>query len=204
MLDYFALLRQPRRPWLEPDALKHEFLARSAECHPDRMHGASEAEKQASQARYTELNSAYHALREPKDRLRHLLELERGTKPVELQHIPDDLMSVFLEVGESCRRADALLKEKAGADLPMLKVKMFQRSHQEMDRLASLKQRLTTQREGLTEGLKRIDAQWQANLENDPSQNQDMLDQLEALYRLLSYYNRWDKQLYERLVQLTF
>src|SRR6266478_7291458 len=95
MTDYFALLDEPRRPWIEPDSLKRKFFALSAEDHPDRVHQASDAEKVAAQQRYTELSAAYNCLREPKERLRHLLELERGTKPEDIQRIPSDLMDVF-------------------------------------------------------------------------------------------------------------
>jgi len=36
MTDYFALLDEPRRPWLDVSSLKQKFLARSSEVHPDR------------------------------------------------------------------------------------------------------------------------------------------------------------------------
>ena len=68
MTDYFALLDEPRRPWLEPDSLKARFLALSAEVHPDRLHNAPEAQKQAANQQCAELNSAYRCLREPKER----------------------------------------------------------------------------------------------------------------------------------------
>ena len=35
MTDYFNLLSEPRRPWLNPEALKQKFLNLSAEVHPD-------------------------------------------------------------------------------------------------------------------------------------------------------------------------
>jgi TPR repeat protein len=36
----FALLSEPRRPWLDAEPLKQRFLARSNEVHPDRVHSA--------------------------------------------------------------------------------------------------------------------------------------------------------------------
>ena len=77
-MDCFALLGEPRRPWLDAEALKAKFLTRSAEVHPDRVHQSSEADKLAANQRYTELNAAYNCLREPRHRIRHLLELELG------------------------------------------------------------------------------------------------------------------------------
>ena len=89
MTDNFLLLDEPRRPWLDADALKRKFLARSAEVHPDRTHNAAESEKLAANQRYTALNAAYNCLREPKDRVRNLLELELGQKPSDLTSVPD-------------------------------------------------------------------------------------------------------------------
>ena len=37
MTDAFALLNQPRRPWVEVEALKETFLTRSTETHPDKF-----------------------------------------------------------------------------------------------------------------------------------------------------------------------
>src|SRR5436309_5157524 len=105
MTDYFALLGEPRRPWLDPEKLKAKFLALSAEIHPDRFHSAPAAEKQATHERFPRLNAAYQVLREPKDRLRHLLELELSAKPAEVQQTSPGAMELFMEVGRLCREA---------------------------------------------------------------------------------------------------
>jgi len=55
----------------------------------------------AGRTRRTErqtLNAAYQHLLEPKERLRHLLELERGTKPEEARKISAGTMNLFMEV----------------------------------------------------------------------------------------------------------
>src|SRR5580704_17653109 len=107
MTDYFKLLEQPRRPWLDVDALKQTFLARSSQIHPDRVHNAPEAERQAAGERYAKLNTAYQCLREPKARLRHLLELESGARSADIQQVPPALTERFFEIGRLCREADA-------------------------------------------------------------------------------------------------
>src|SRR5437868_8581649 len=81
MTDNFSLFNEPRRPWLDADLLKQKFLKFSAEVHPDKIHNASDGEKAAANKRYAELNAAYNCLREPKERLLHLIELELGAKP---------------------------------------------------------------------------------------------------------------------------
>ena len=85
MPDYFALLNESRRPWLNADLLKQKFLALASDLHPDRIHNASDADKSEATKRYAELNAAYNCLLEPKSRLLHLLELESGAKPKDVQ-----------------------------------------------------------------------------------------------------------------------
>ena len=139
MTDYFALLNEPRRPWLEPEALKAKFLALAAEAHPDKQHGANEAEKLAANRRYAELNAAYHCLAEPKSRLLHLLELELGAKPKDVQQIPSALADLFAEVATTCRNADAFLAEKDKATSPLLQVQLFERAQEWVERLRACK-----------------------------------------------------------------
>jgi len=204
MTDYFALLDEPRRPWIEPDSLKRKFFALSAEDHPDRVHQASDAEKVAAQQRYTELSAAYNCLREPKERLRHLLELERGTKPEDIQRIPSDLMDVFMEVSALCRETDAFLAEKAKTTSPLLKVRMFDRGQGFTEKLMALQRRVNSRQEGLVAELKAIDAAWITGGQSDSPGGNEALRRLEELYRLFSYFSRWSGQLQERIAQISF
>jgi len=65
--------------------------------HPDRVHSATGTEKQAANQSHAELNEAYQCLLEPKERLPHLLELERGTKSEEVRKISAGMMNLFME-----------------------------------------------------------------------------------------------------------
>jgi curved DNA-binding protein CbpA len=78
MTDYFALLDVPRRPWLDPDSLKEKYLTLSGKLHPDRA-PPDASDPRGAHDRYTEINSAYHSLLGPRERLSHLLQLELGT-----------------------------------------------------------------------------------------------------------------------------
>jgi hypothetical protein len=48
--------------------------------------------------------------------------------------------------------------------------------------------------------LKSLDAKWMAG---DPQARGGLLNELEKLYRLFSYFNRWGGQIQERVVQLS-
>jgi len=204
MIDYFALLNEPRRPWLDPDSLKKKFLTLSAEFHPDRVHGAKESEKEAAQKRYTELNSAYNCLRDHKLRLVHLLELERGSRPKEVQNVPAGLMDLFLRVREVCQGADVFLAERGDVDSPLLKVQMFERAQEITEYLSKMQQQINAWHEGLVARLKEIDSAWDGT-ESEPAGNREgALHRIEELYPLFSYFNRWTGQIQERIVQLSF
>lgn len=197
MTDYFALLNEPRRPWRDENSLKTKFHTLSAEVHPDRVHQASESDKLAANQRYTELNAAYHCLREPRSRIRHLLELELGAKPSDLTNIPDDLMELFFKVGSVFREVDALLAEKTKATSPLLQVQFFERGQDWVDKLGEERQQITTRREVLIEELKVCDVAWATTIPKPT-------DGLLRIWRLLSFYDRWLAQIQERIVQLSF
>ncbi len=199
MTDYFKLLNESRRPWLDTDALKQKFIAQSAKVHPDRIHSADEAEKSAKAKEFAELNAAYNCLAEPKTRLLHLIELERGAKPADIQQIPAGLADLFAEVAMTCRQVDAFLAGKNKATSPLLQVQFFERGQVWTETLQNLQYKLTKLREALADKLKSLDAQWP-----DTTKRAEILASLEELYRVFSYFNRWNSQITERIVQLSF
>jgi DnaJ-domain-containing protein 1 len=198
MTDNFALLDEPRRPWIDPESLKEKFLALSAQSHPDRVHQASAEERRAADERFAALNGAYNCLREPKDRVRHLLELERGMKPADIQEVPSELMDSFFEIGRLCREVDAFLKEKAAATSPILKAQLFERGQEWADKLNVWQQRINTLQEELIRELRRISVAWDSGRPREKL----LLDRLEEIYRLLGYFGRWSGQIRERIGHL--
>lgn len=204
MIDNFALLDEPRRPWLDTDSLKEKFLALSSRVHPDRIHQAPEAERRAAGELYSELNAAYNCLREPKDRLRHLLELELGAKPADIQSVPPELMDFFFEIGRLCREADGLLKEKATVTSPILKVQLFERGQEWTDRLNAVQRKINSRREELFQELRAMNLAWELVSPAGAQRGKLPLGRLEEVYRLLGYFARWSEQIQERIVQLSF
>jgi hypothetical protein len=200
MLDCFALLNETRRPWLDVDLLKQKFFALSANLHPDRIHSASESDKVAATKKFTELNAACNCLAEPKSRLLHLLELELGAKPKDIQTIPTALADLFAEVANNCRNADIFLAEKNKATSPLVQVQLFERGQDWVEKLNGLQRKLNKLREQLTGELKSLDRHW---ISADAVSRREILPKLEELYRLFGYFNRWNNQIQERVVQLS-
>jgi len=201
MTDCFALLGEPRRPWLDAEALKNKFLLLSAEVHPDRVHNSGPLEKQAAQDRYTAVNAAYQCLRHPKERLRHLLQLELGTRPAEVEQILPEMMDLFLQVSERCRQADAFLADKEKTNSPLLQVALFEPGQKLLEQLNALQKEIQTRQQGLEAELMKLDEQWSADISTWPRSK--ILTRLEELYRLFSYFGRWTGQIQTRIVQLS-
>lgn len=195
--DNFALLNVPHRPWLDPDSLKQNFFTRSSAIHPDRVHQAGVADKQEAARRLAELNAAYQCLREPRERLRHLLELELGAKPSDLTRVPEDLLELFFAVGKEFRAVDALLVEQSKATSPLLQVQLFERRQEWVEKLGVLRQSIVRRRDALLAELEPMNAAW------DTPGNRP-LERLREIWRLLSFYERWLAQIQERVVKLSF
>src|SRR2546425_1727594 len=205
MTDYFSLLDEPRRPWLDPEVLKAKFHALTATVHPDRVHRGAEPEKQAANQRYAELNAAYQCLSEPKARLHHLLELERGDRVEDVQKISTGTMDPFMQISELCREADAFLAEKESVTSPLLKVQLFETGMVLADRLKLLMQRLNGRQEALIVEMRNLNMAWETAPPVGSSTRLHVLpcSRLEHIYRDLSYLKRWTEQLQERWVQLS-
>jgi len=206
MLDYFALLNEPRRPWLDAELLKQKFLARSSEMHPDRSHQAGEREREAATRRFAEWNAAWQCLREPRDRLGHLLELELGARPADAQDVPPAAMDLFFETGRILREADVFLAAKGKTSSPLLKAQMFGQGMELTRRLNELQQVILRRRDELLAELPGLNAAWEAAPAAGSAGRAAALplEPLERIYRMLCYLARWTGQIQERVVQLSF
>jgi curved DNA-binding protein CbpA len=205
-MDYFALLNEPRRPWLDEQSLKTKFLALSAQAHPDRVHGGGQEQSARANDRYAALNAAYTCLRAPKERLLHLLELELGARPNDVGQIPADVMTLFVQAGQVLRVVDVFLQTRAKAASPLLKARMFEQGMDLTGQLQALGQRIDSRREPLLGELKEMNARWEsAPAPGSPGRGAALpLGRLEEIYRRLSYFARWTSQIQERALQISF
>lgn len=180
--------------------LKQKFHALSSNLHPDKIHSATESEKIAASKKFAELNAAYNCLLEAKPRLLHLLELELDAKPKDIQQIPNGLVDLFAQVGGLCGDADRFLAEKNKVVSPLLQIQMFERAQEWIEKLKITQKKLTGLSDKLIAELQSLDLQWMAG---DIHTRRALLADLEKLYRLFSYINRWSAQVHERIVRLS-
>lgn len=192
--DFFALLGVPRRPWLDPEQVKDKFHALSREQHPDQQATGSNAETDAVFAR---LNAAQTALRDPKARLRCLIEIEYPEiKLSGPAAVPGTLADLFAPIHELLGRIDALLAKKAASPSALARALLAREelSLQEaaQERLGALE---TLHAQALEE-LESFDAEWEGRLPNAAGQ-------LHGFYQRFAYLSRWTDQLRERIFALS-
>ena len=203
--DCFVALQQPRRPWLDAEALHEQFLRLSAELHPDRVHSRPAPEREEATRHYAELNAAYQCLRSPKERAQHLLALESGRKPAGVDQVPSEAMDLWFQGGQLCRDADRFLAQRATVTSPLLRVQLFEQGMAWRDRVDALLGVLRSRQEEVNGQLVALNPAWEtAPAPGNPERpNHLPLARLELAYRTLSYLAKCTAQLQERLVQLS-
>jgi curved DNA-binding protein CbpA len=189
MTDYFALLEQPRLPWLDPAALKEAYHRKTLQNHPDTA--APDRERD-----FAEFNEAYQVLQDPKRRLHHLLSLENGAPPSANQTIPQELQELFLLVCALTQRANALLEKTRTASNALSRSLLKPQIVELQKEADDLREKVRNLNDAAIEQLREINSEWQ----NDRA---SQLTPLSNLYLTFAYLGRWSAQLDELAFQLT-
>jgi curved DNA-binding protein CbpA len=188
MTDYFALLEQPRTPWLDLGALKEVFHRKTLEQHPDST-GAAEGD-------FAELNEAYQVLQDPKGRLRHLLESRGASTASTNQIVPSELQELFLEIGGLNQRTTQILEKIRTASNPLSRSLLKAEVMAAQKDVASLRAKARQLTEAADERLREMNPGWLT----DPAAQ---IAETSALYLRFSYLGRWSAQLDELAFQLS-
>jgi DnaJ-domain-containing protein 1 len=190
MTDYFRLLGQPRRPWLDEEDLKNAFHARTLQAHPD----VASTDEAASS--FATLNEAYRTLRQPKLRIDHLLAFENSGTETATLNISDSLQELFPAITSGTQRvkelSDKLRLARSGLSRGLLERDLV-KLKAEIDELRDQLSRLEV--EALDE-LQTIDRRWDSRSAVD-------LDALSRLASTFGYLTRWTTQLDEARFQLS-
>jgi DnaJ domain len=191
MIDYFALLEQPRRPWLDENALREKFHSLARTAHPDRQSSASPDSDFAS------LSEAFRVLSDPKLRLQHLLQLVQATPTSDENILPKDLEDFFSSITTIIQVADDLLKRMRATtnalSRSLFKSELLTIQNQVAHSLA----KLSELNEQTVSELQALDESWTTVPSPDFSR-------LRQLYLKISYLSRWITQLEEKKLQFSF
>ena len=189
MNDHFATLALPRRPWLDAEALKEWFHRATAEFHPDVAVGGDAG-------RFAEINVAYNVLRDPAERLRHLLELEAPAQLSRPQTIPHELADFFMRLAVLRQALDAFAQKESAASSALARALLSEEKLALFRRCADAAAQLDAAHEHALAALRELDAEWD-------SRPADAVERLAALHQQLAYFTKWRGQLRAALFQLS-
>ena len=179
MTDYFALLDQPRVPWLNPETLKEVFHRKTLEQHPDSAPGA--------EREFAKLNEAYRVLQDPKRRLHHFLSLENHVPPSN-QTVPEDLEELFLQVGALNQTTTQVLAKVRAASNPLSKSLLKADVVVAQKDVGRLRHKVRELNEAGEERLRRTAA--------------GEIERIAELHQRFAYLGRWSAQLDELAFEL--
>ena len=119
--SHFELFGLPAAFSIDEAMLEKAYRQIQSQVHPDRFAHAGDAERRASLQWTTRVNEAFHALKNPVKRARHLLELQGVDVAFETNTAmpPDFLMQQMelrekLEEAKDCSSLDGLRREMSG------------------------------------------------------------------------------------------
>lgn len=190
MTDYFALLDQPRAPWLDLAGLKDAYHRRTLQTHPDT------ATPDNPQGAFAELNEAYQVLQDPKRRLHHLLELEGRAPSSGDQTVPQELHDLFPAIGALAQRANLFLEKAKAASNALSRSLLKPRLLELQKETAELREKIQALSDAALAQLRVVDSSWGTNPTGE-------LAALSNLYFTFAYLGRWSAQLDEIAFQLS-
>ena len=161
MTDYFALLGEARRPWIDPEKLKAKYFALARERPAD-----------------AELNEAYRRLSDPKLRLHHLLSLE-GVDLKTGREIPPALAELFWSTGNLLREVDRWLLKSAQAGSALSRALLSGERAKLGHRLAQHETKLDADYQAALDRLRKI-----SECPNEPPLLLELYDSIAYLTRL--------------------
>ena len=189
MTDYFAVLQQPRRPWLDPEKLKQEYQQLTLRAHPDR------AQTGQPSLDFATVNDAYRTLASPKRRLQHLLALVPGPAPAS-SSVPNEMTQLFMQTAELIEETDRLLGQAAATGSHLSKALLKPRLSRAKEKIEAALDQLNRLHEQALSQLQELDRSWEEKSEL-------LRDELGELAQRFTYLERWIDQLRERQFQLS-
>jgi curved DNA-binding protein CbpA len=194
MIDYFALLDQPRVPWLDPEKLKETYHQKTLQAHPDAQ--ASGGGPALADATFAHLNEAYQVLQDPKRRLHHLLSLEGCAPSSTGQAVPEQLQDLFPQIAALSQRTNHLLEKIQATSNALSRSLLKPRILEVQQEMKEVRGKIQSLSDASFEQLRQINAAWTRS----PA---EQIEGLSNLYLTFAYLNRWSTQLDEITFQLS-
>lgn len=185
-MNAFEVLGLEPRPFLDPGAVKEAHLKAMALHHPDAAGPNEHA---------LLLNQARDLLGRDRTRLRHLIELTRGTPMAERGAIPPEIGDLFAPLAEVLGKVRGHLEAVAGAETALEKAGLLSGGLELFESLQELQGRLAQLRQIQGGRLRDLDAAWVAGAKD--------IEGLERIALALAFLDRWSEQVDEQLYRLS-
>jgi curved DNA-binding protein CbpA len=186
--DYFALLQQPRKPWLDPGALKQKYQELTFAAHPDR------ARANESSSDFAAITEGYRVLSDHKLRLQHLLRLQ-GDEASSHASVPKEFVELFSQVDMLLRKTSAIMERLSRAQNALSRSLLRPEILSGQQETQTVLGKLDQLREHAVQELRELDETWIKAPEMATAQLVD-------LYRRFAYLGRWIDQLRESVFRL--
>ena len=178
MTDFFAVLGFPRRPYLDPSALKQAYLDLAARLHPDSAQGDA--------VKFAELQEAHRVLGQPALRLRHLLALTHPDIAASEAGLPKNSGLLF-DLGTALQRAKNAVAQREKATTGLGRAVAAQELAAARQALRSAHAPLTTAESVTLSALAALDDRWPAV----------SVEELATLAREFTFLTRWKAEVAE-------
>jgi curved DNA-binding protein CbpA len=196
MTDHFAVLDQPRRPWLNPDLLKQKYQQLALNEHPDRKGRRTKAPLSLEEPTFADITEAYRVLSNPKLRVNHLLSLSGEDNDFETASVTTELADIFMGAATLVLEIDALLQKRQAATSALGKSLLKSEVAASQAQVKKLLEQLDQLYSDSIRDLQKADRAWKKS----PSET---AVELRKLAQRFGYLERWMGQLREKQFQLS-
>ncbi len=188
--DYFTILQVERRPYLDLQVLKQNFLKLSEMVHPDKYFNASPEVRDMAMKYASLINKAYTTLKDPKERLKYIVSLEMERDAPVSTKASLETMEFFIEASDICNEADRFIK--SGNKNPDKRKDL-------LSRLKDLQKEAERRWNRIMDDIKDIDKEW---MNTPANKRRPLVGKLLTISHELSYLSKLKSLINEAIIEL--
>lgn len=189
--DYFTMMQVEKRPCVDLNMLRENFLKVSEVIHPDKYYNASQEVKDLAITCSSLLNKAYSTLRDPKERIKYLISIETDKEAPVSSRASAETMEFFIEASDICNETDSFLKKGGSGD---------DRKRELRSRLQEYKKESQGRWNKVLKDIDKIDKEW---IITSSGERKPLLRRLLVLSHELSYLTKLQSMLDEMMIALS-
>jgi DnaJ-class molecular chaperone len=201
--DSFAILGFDRSPWLDPQELKNRYVQRAKEAHPDHKSGTKDSEPEAD-LEAANINQAFKTLENNATRIAHFLFLETGHDVSQDRNVPEELISLFMDLGPLFQQADQLIRSVKNETSQILRARHFMTASPLLTKLSNIQSGIIASLQATEDKTKKVHKSWlNVELRQDPKSRQEIMQALTKIHGTISFSQRWLDTINEKSFELT-